>query len=230
MLSSGGCSHQPWHPPKKTPATPPPTPPAHSQAENPPLKRSRQDKMAAARAPSQHATRARAPAGTRPGLGGEVGPRPPARGRGLPRLGPDSAPGGWYRPCPRQAGPEATPRGDAARLAPKRPSPRDLSRGEMGAYGVKLRHRSEMGKSTVYPFVPRGALDAIFQWRMTISAHSVCRHHFPSHCAHRLFRLAWSSLPPIPVIHRVGNQAGRDKVVSTRSHGVWGFSSAPDAS
>lgn len=53
----------------------------------PPLTRSRQDKMAAARAPSQHAVRARAPAGTRPDLGVESGPLPPARGRSLPRPG-----------------------------------------------------------------------------------------------------------------------------------------------
>lgn len=41
VLFSGGCSHQPWHPPKKTPATHSPTSSARSQAEKPPPKRSR---------------------------------------------------------------------------------------------------------------------------------------------------------------------------------------------
>lgn len=94
VLPSGGCSHQPRHPPTKTRATPSPISSARSQAEIPPTHRSRQDKMAAALTPSQHAVRpwdtprpgrrgrARLPPSGGGARGGREGTPPLSRGRG----------------------------------------------------------------------------------------------------------------------------------------------------
>ena len=103
VLLSGGYSHQPWHPPKKTPATPSPTSSAGSRAEKASSKQEpiRQNGRCASAFP---ACRARACAhGARPSLEGEVESTSAGSGAG---------PVGWaaLRPCP-VAPPHSAPSG-----------------------------------------------------------------------------------------------------------------------
>lgn len=145
--------------------------------------------MAAARAPSQHAVRARAPAGTRPDQGVERRAASAGPGRSLPRPG--------LRLCtsePPYAAPRLLTVAESGTVGSRCP----LSFTEVGAYVLKLQHHSEMEKRAAgsVSLISRGALYAVFQWReRKISTLAVFRLHSSSF--ERVASSTWGS-PPTP--------------------------------
>lgn len=172
--------------------------------------------MAAARALSQRAVRARAPTGTRPSLGGEVRPSSAGPGAGPAEARPR------LRPCPAAPPPsllaesESEPRANSAH-----PLPRTL----LFPSSSTVRNRSLLLEAST-PLLSGGKSS------VSLCPTRRCRCHFPgaeTPCSDSIFPVAalaplpptWLGPPtPVPLIHWVGHQ-GRDKAVSTTLYGGW---------